>query len=225
MAAKKPEIEEGYLGPQANFKELGLVPLSHPDPEVTVRDNHLEIKIQAKNHIKFTHQLINCRSGLDLSKYVFSQVKEGVAHFLVHMPTADYYKLQIYALPAADPSKSLPNIFNYLINCTTAVQSVYPFPKQFAQWKDGCYLHEPLVLHLNSKLTNINWYVNVPHANAVAVVVDDEWHHFENKGGPVWKAVFSLDKHRKKGTKITMSANFQGAEENKFSTLLEYILE
>lgn len=225
MADKKPELPEGYLGAQEKWKEMNLHTMSHPDPEITARDNHLLIKIEAKSHIKFTHQLINCRTDQDCTKYVFAQMKEGVLHMHVHMPESDWYKLQIYALPMADQSKSLPNVYNYLINCVRAIQAVYPFPKQYAQWKDGCFLTEPLVLHSNSKLTNINWQVYVPKANAVAVVADGEWFHFENRGGPVWTAKFSLDKYRNKNTKVTLSANFQGAEESKYSTLLEYLLE
>lgn len=221
---KKPELPEGYLGPQEKFAELGLETLSHPEPEITARDNHLEIKIKAKTHVKFTTQLINCRNDKDLSKYVFAQTRESVVHFLVHMPESDYYKLQLYCLPAADPSKSLPNVYNYLIHCTRALQPVYPFPKQYAQWKDGCFIEEPRVLHTNSKLTNINWQVKVPNAKAVAVIAEGEWHHFEDRGHDMWTAKFDLDKYRGKNSKVTLSANFQGAEESKYSTLLEYLL-
>jgi hypothetical protein len=76
-----------------------------------------------------------------------------------------------------------------------------------------------------SKLTNINWHVSVPRAKAVAIVADGEWFQFENHGGSNWKAKFSLDKYRGKNTKVTLSANFEGADESKFSTLLEYLLE
>jgi hypothetical protein len=58
MADQKPEIPEGYLGPQEKFKQLGLSTMTHPDPEITARDNHLEIKIQAKMHVRFTHLVI-----------------------------------------------------------------------------------------------------------------------------------------------------------------------
>ena len=222
MADQKPEIPEGYLGPQEKFKQLGLSTMTHPDPEITARDNHLEIKIQAKTHVRFTHQLVNCRTDKDMSQYVFAQMKEGVIHYLVHMPESDYYKLQLYALPAADPSKSLPNVYNYLIHCTRAVQTVYPFPKQYAEWKNGCYLYEPVVLHSNSNLTNINWQVHVPHAKAVAVVVGEEWFQFQHRGGPVWQAKLSLDQFRGKNTKVTLTANLEGGEERKDATWLEY---
>jgi hypothetical protein len=62
MADQKPELPEGYIGPQDKFEELGLSTMTHSDPEITARDNHIEIKIKAKTHVKFTHQLINCRT-------------------------------------------------------------------------------------------------------------------------------------------------------------------
>ena len=225
MEARRPKIQEGYLGPQTNWKQLGLVAESHPEPEITTKNNHLEVKIQTKSPTKFTHTLINCRTNFDISKYVFLQMKDGVATFLVHMPTVDYYKLQIYALPADDERKSHPNVYNYLIHCTHALQSVHPFPKVFLPWTQGCFLYEPLTLHLSSKLMNMDWHVEVPESNGVAVVCNGEWHHFENTGGSNWKGHFSLERHRMKGMKVALSANLKGGEENKYAALLEYTLE
>ncbi|KAK3095837.1 hypothetical protein FSP39_019792 [Pinctada imbricata] len=220
----RPEMPEGYLGPQERFSELGLSVLSHDQPEIIARENHLEIKLKARNHVKVTHQLVVCKNEHDFSEYVFTQHKDGVIHLLVHMPEApEWYKLQIYALPASDPSKSLPNVYNYLIHCTRSMLPVYPFPKQYAQWKDGCYLYEPLVVNEHTKLTNIKWHVHVPRAKQVAVVADgSEWFHLESKGGPVYQGSCSLDHLRGKDKKVTLNANFDTAEENKFSTLLEY---
>ena len=98
---------------------------------------------------------------------------------------------------------------------------MYPFPKQYAQWKDGCYINEPKVLHEGCKLTNINWSVHIPKAKQVAVVADGEWHHFENKGGPEFEGKCSLDHLRGKNKKVTLNGNF-GTDESKFTTLLEY---
>ena len=216
-------MPEGYLGPQDRFNELGLSVLSHDNPEITARENHLEIRIKANIKVKVTHQLVMCRNEHDFSEFVFTQNKDGEIHFMIHMPEApEWYKLQIYALPASDPSKSLPNVYNYLINCTRSMLPVYSFPKQYAQWKDGCYLHEPLVLNEHSKLTNIKWSVMVPRAKQVAIVADGEWYHLESKGGPNFEGKCSLDHLRGKNAKVTLNAMFESSEENKFSTLLEY---
>jgi hypothetical protein len=56
------------------------------------------------------------KTSIYVTPFVFAQMRDGVIHYLVHMPESDYYKLQLYALPAADPNKSLPNVYNYLIH-------------------------------------------------------------------------------------------------------------
>jgi hypothetical protein len=35
MADQKPELPEGYIGPQDKFEELGLSTMTHSDPEIT----------------------------------------------------------------------------------------------------------------------------------------------------------------------------------------------
>lgn len=56
--------------------------------------------------------------------------------------------LQVYGLPFSDPSENLPGVYNYLINCTKTSPNVGAFPKQYGQWKEGCYLYEPTDGHL-----------------------------------------------------------------------------
>jgi len=219
----RPELPEGYLGAQPKFGELGMSTGSHDDPEIEIKDNKVEITMKYTKPVKITQQLINTRTEADLADYVFVQTNSAdqTISLVVHMPESDYYKLQIFALPIADESKSLPNVYNYLIHCARVNNPVYPFPKQYAQWKEGCYIKEPVVLNSHSKLTNIKWKVKIPNAKNVAVVADGEWHHFDNKGDSNWEAGFSLDKLRGKDAKVTLNANF-GDDESKYSTLLEY---
>ncbi|XP_060078585.1 uncharacterized protein LOC132558077 [Ylistrum balloti] len=221
--AGKPDLPEGYLGAQGSFGDLGLSVSSHSDPCITIRENHLDISFNCSTPVKFTHQLINCATEKENNEYVFTHTKDKTVVFVIQLPEIGYYKLQLFALPVTDESKSLPNVFNYLIHCTRAVQPVYPYPKQYAQWKEGCFLYKPLILHNDSKLTNIQWSVQVPHAKGVAVVADGEWFHFENRGGPIWDATFSLDNLRGKNAKITLNANLSD-DETKYCTLLEYKL-
>ena len=221
--ASRPDVPDGYLGSQPKFSELGLSAMSHIEPEIFLNDNQVEIKLKCnKGPVKVTHQLICCRTDKELSEYVFTQTLHGVVTFIVNLPESGFYKFQIFALPVDDDSKSLPNVYNYLINCNRALLPVFPFPKQYAQWKDGCFLHEPLCLHKDSKLTNIKWKVNIPNAKAVAVVVDGDWHHFEKKGNH-WEGCFSLDQYRGKDKKVTVNANV-GPDETKFATYLEYTI-
>lgn len=220
--AQKPDLPVGYLGPQPKFAELGLSPLSHTEPEIRTNDNQLEIKIKCKENLKVTHQLINCRTDQEVSEFVFTQTLHGCISFIISLPESGFYKFQMFALPANDDSKSLPNVYNYLINCVRALHPVFPFPKQYAQWKDGCYLHEPLVLHKESPLRNVFWKVIIPQANSVAVVADGEWFHLEKKGAH-FEGYSNLEPFKDKKAKITLNANF-GADESKYSTMLEYKL-
>lgn len=201
---------------------MGLSAMSHIDPEILLNENTLEIKFKCnKGPVKTTRQLLSCkRDNIELSEYVFTQTFHGTITFLINLPEPGYYKFQIFALPVEDESKSLPNIYNYLINCTQATKPVFPFPIQYAGWKEGCYLHEPLYLHKNSILMNLKWKVNVPDAKGVAVVADGDWYQFERKGNH-WEACISLDKYRGKDKKVTLNANFS-PDDTKFATLLQY---
>merc|ERR1712243_182147 len=172
--------------------------------------------------MKFTHQLINCRTDKDLSEFVFTQTLHGVISFIINMPESDWYKFQIFALPVTDESKSYPNVYNYVINCVRALHPVFPFPKQYAQWKDGCFLHEPLVLHKEANLRSVFWKAIIPNAKAVAVVVGEEWFQLDKKGNH-WENTLNLEQFKGSDKKITLNAN-TGPDESKFATLLEYHL-
>ncbi|KAH3856025.1 uncharacterized protein LOC127871145 [Dreissena polymorpha] len=220
--SEKPELPLGYLGAQPKFSDLGLSALSHIEPEIRTNDNQMEIKLKCKDNLKVTHQLINCRTDEEKSEYVFTQTLHGTISFIISLPESGYYKFQIFALPAQDDSKTLPNVYNYLINCVRALQPAFKFPKQYAQWKDGCYLHEPLVLHKDAPLRNVFFKVIIPGANAVAVVADGEWFHLEKKGNH-FEGKANLEPFKGKDTKITLNANC-GSDESKYSTMLEYRL-
>lgn len=220
--ANPPNLPPGYLGEQPKFSELGLSTFSHTEPKITVNDNQVEIRIKCKEPVKVTHQLINCRTDEEVSQYVFTQTLHGLVSFIISLPESGFYKFQIFSLKSNDDSKSLPNVYNYLINCTQALHPVYPFPKQYAQWKEGCFLHEPLFLHKDAPLKNVFWKVIIPNANNVAVVADGEWFHLEKKGNH-WESTFNLEQFKKKETKVTLNANF-GPDETKYTTMLLYNL-
>jgi len=215
-----PDLPPGYLGPQPRFSELGLSTFSHTENEIRTNDNQMEIKFKYKDQVKVTHQLINCRTGDEVSEFVFTQTHNNVVTFIISLPESGFYKFQVFALPAKSEDKSLPNVFNYLINCVRALHPVFPFPKQYAQWKDGCYLHEPLVLHKEAPLRNVFFKVIIPGANAVAVVADGEWFHLEKKGNH-FEGRANLEPFKGKDTKVTVNAN-TGSDESKYSTMLEY---
>lgn len=222
MAGEKPQMPNGYLGVQPKFGELGMSLLSHQNPEFTLDTNELELKLKAPKPIKVTTNLIDTRDDSDHSSLIFTQSKDGLLTFVVTFPRSGWFKLQIFALEASNESKSLPNVFNYLIHVKEALKPAYNYPKQYAQWKDGCFLYSPLLLHSKASLANVQFKVFIPNALSVAVVAEGEWHHL-NKVGENWEGSAGLHKHRGKDVKVTLNANY-GGDENKFSTLLEYII-
>lgn len=169
-----------------------------------------------------TTNLLYSKDDKDVSDYVFTQTKDAVLTFVVMFPEAGFYKFQIFALEASDESKSLPNVYNYLIHVKDALRSVNPFPKQYAQWKDGCYLYSPLVLSSKTSLAKVEFKIYVPNAKAVAVVAAGEWFHLTKKGDN-WEGTVGLTKHRGKDVKVTVNANY-GPDETKYATLLQYVV-
>jgi len=119
-------------------------------------------------------------------------------------------------------SKQFPNVYNYLVNCVRALHPVFPFPKQYAQWKEGCYLHEPLFLHKELPMKNTLFKAIIPNAKSAAVVVGEEWFQLD-KVGNHWEGKFNMDQFKGSDKKITLNAN-TGPDESKFATLLEYKL-
>ncbi|XP_041349278.1 kyphoscoliosis peptidase-like [Gigantopelta aegis] len=219
----RPVMPRGYLGAQPMFAELGLYTISHNDPEIVTDDNQFEIKIGTSRPTKVTANLTNARTLQSFTENVFSQMTDNVISFLVNVPTTGYYKLQVYALPSSDDSKTLPGVFNYLVLCNATPTDPHPYPKQYAPWKNGCFLFEPLSLTNESQLNNVHFKVRIPNAKSVAVTSDGEWQHLDTEGDDVWQGNVSLEKYRGTDSKISLNANF-GGDTTKYATLLDYSL-
>ncbi len=220
------QCDDSEYGPQGDFKSLGLDTSTHSNASFTVEKNDpLDIKFKAPKGVKFTSKLVNAeKEDEDLSTFVFSQRYEGYLHFIIHFPETASYKFQLFALPTDTKETSLPNVYNYLIKVNSANKAVYPFPKQYAQWKEGCSLVEPLVLNSNSSLTNVSFKINIPNGKAAAVVVNGkEWNHLElkDKSTSLFTGTFDLHKLRNTGAKVTVNANFDESS-GSYPTLLEY---
>lgn len=175
----------------------------------------VEVKFRMGQPVKVTGNLIETSTTKDYSNLLFTQTQGDVVSYIIQLPNPGYYKLQVYALPVNDDSKTLPGVYNYLINCTRAPKPVQPFPKQYAQWKEGCYLYGPLTI-ANADGT-VNFKAVVPKGKQVAVTVNDTWTQLKNSGGDVWEGAVQIVKN----SRVTLNVNY-GGDETKYSTLLEY---
>lgn len=184
-----PTLPSGYLGPQPVFKKLGLSTTSHHDPYIQADADELQVALALSQPLRVTSQLINCSNNEDVSQFVLQQsTKQGVVLF-TRLATTGLYKLQIYALPYTDSNENLPGVFNYLISCRNSRPNLPPFPKQYGQWKEGCYLHTPL----NGILNRIShkFLVSVPKAHSVAIVAGEDWNQLEQN--PAGEQAFYKD--------------------------------
>ncbi|XP_062611451.1 uncharacterized protein LOC134273277 isoform X2 [Saccostrea cucullata] len=218
-----PKLPAGYLGAQPKFNDFGLNTLSHHIPVIHLETNSVEIQFSTAQEMRVTANLIEVESDREMPEFVFTQTKGSVVSFLVNMPTVGFYKLQLYAIPINDPNQQLPGVYNYLINCQRKTKEVYPFPKQYAQWKEGCYMWEPLVVHKDIGKPVVNFHVQIPRAEAVAVVTDQEWTHLQSPQSGIWQGEVNLAPYYGKGIKFTLNANF-GGDKTSYATLLEYAI-
>lgn len=216
-----PKLPHGYLGPQPKFNDFGLNTLSHHDSVIHLETNSVEIQFATAQEMRVTANLIGVDDEKEHPDLVFTQTQGSIVSFVMHLPNTGFYKLQLYAIPARDPSQQLPGVYNYLINCQKATRPSLPFPKQYAQWKEGCYMWEPLTLHKDVSGPTVNFKIGIPKAEAVAVVADNDWVHLQASQPGVWEGKVPLDKHYGKGVKVTVNANYGGDRTN-YATLLEY---
>lgn len=221
----RPDLPNGYLGPQSKWSEWGLSTVTHGSPDITSNTSTLEIKIRAPKPMKVTSNLIACVDDREYKELVFTQTEKDTVSLVIAFPDSGYFKLQVYALPSTDDSKTLPNVYNYLVHNTAKPSGrVCNFPKQYAQWKDGCYLWEPLNLKGLNNLDNVHFKVSIPGAKAVALTVDSEWFHLQQGADGVWQgSVKGLSKFVGKVAKASLNANY-GSDDSKYSSLLEYDL-
>lgn len=220
----RPTLTQGYLGAQGNFHQWGMSTMSHNSPEINTNTNPITVRFRTSKPVKVTANLVCCKTETEHKELIFTQTEEQgkVVSLIVLLPSEGFFKLQIFALPASDDTKTLPNVFNYLIHSTAPAPScMFSFPKQFAQWKDGCNLVKPY--HLNEGDT-ATFEVTVPKAKNVAVTIDKEWYPFKKDADDVWRGeVKDLARRRGKGAKAVLNANF--AEDSaKYTSLLEYSL-
>lgn len=228
-----PTLPAGSLGPQPNFETFGLSATSHADPYIVTDTGDLQISFALTKPLRTTSQLsiVSETPARDASEYILQQggTYQDVT-FILQLPQPGMYKFSLFAIPQTETAESLPSVYTYLIHCRQTVSAVTAFPKQFAAWKEGCYLYEPLEGHIAanrqskgsaSTYQHLYFKLDVPRAVNVAVVVGTEWTQLEQKASGSWQGEVLMEKHWEKDRKVTVCANF-GKTATSYSTLLEY---
>lgn len=222
-AVPLPKLPAGYLGAQPKFSEFGLNTLSHHDPVIHLEKNSVDIQFSVAQDMRVTANLIDAEDeSKNYPDFVFTQTQGTVVSFVVTLPAVGFYKLQLYAIPAFETNSQLPGVYNYLINCKKMTAQANAFPKQYAQWKEGCYMDAPLAIH-NRCGDDVLFRVVVPKASAVAVVAGDDWTHLTSPQSKMWEGIVKLKGLYNTGTKVTLNANFSD-DPTSYATLLEYTI-
>ncbi|ESO90318.1 hypothetical protein LOTGIDRAFT_218011 [Lottia gigantea] len=234
-ATPLPKLPPGYLGPQHKFAEFGMATSSHHDPIIHLDTNTVTIQIRSETLLRVTGNLLAVQedtSEVEHPEYIFAHTLGSMITFIINLPHTGFYKLQLYACPVSDSSQQLPGVYNYLINCRQVTQAVFPFPKQYAQWKEGCFMYEPGVIATTTGPNGqqiskdrlppeVNFRLMIPKAEAVAVVAGEDWTQLDRLQGNEWGGILKVDKYYGTNTKITVNANY-GADKTSYATLLEY---
>nr|KAG5714243.1 hypothetical protein BaRGS_018460 [Batillaria attramentaria] len=233
-AEPMPKLPPGYLGPQPKFNEFGMKAVSHQDPIIHLDCNTVTIQLKCEQPMRVTANLISVEKEEEFPDFVFSNTVGSNITFVVNLPHSGFFKLQIYAIALADKRQELPGVYNYLINCRQVTQAVFPFPKQYAQWKEGCFMAEPGVIpsprgpygnqvQVDRLPDTVNFRVSIPGAEAVAVVANNEWSHLKRGEGNEWSGPVRVGHCYGTNAKVTLNANF-GGDKTSYATLLEYVL-
>ncbi len=137
---------------------------------------------------------------------------------------------QVYgALYTPEPAESLPGIYNFLIDYTTAtgltdsVQPVNTFPRQYASWRDGCFLLEPVDGQLVRSNEPVQFKLIAPMAASLAVVIGAEWIMLNREEDGTWSGNVPLDQYWNSKTKVSLCAAYDSNSDS-YSTLLEYTM-
>jgi len=190
------------------------------------------VTFSTQTPLRMTSQLVyvSGNANEDHTDYILQQGQGEQVIFQLKLPKTGMYKYQVFGLPYSDTSESLPGVYNYLINCTNTYATLIPFPKQYGQWKEGCYLYEPRDGHLDpnraskggsSSYQNIFFKLSVPQAKEVAVVIGEDWKHLNPKTPGVFEGEVEMEKHWGKEKKGAVCANY-GNVKASYSTLLEF---
>ncbi|KAK7110917.1 uncharacterized protein [Littorina saxatilis] len=223
MSAGRPAIPEG-IGQKPEFQELGLQLKSHTSAEISTEDNIFDIKIKSpKCALKTTFKLLQYKNGneKEVPEGVFTQMKDDDVVFHLALPEPAWYKLNIFATKLDAAGSTLPNVFTYMIDLKRAKEAVKPYPKAYADFAKGCYLHKPLFLDTTKDLSKVHFKVEVKDAKRVAVKAGDEWFQLTKQGGDLWEGDVNLQPYRGKGVPVNLNASI-GSDETQFATLLQY---
>lgn len=215
-----PYLTDGYLGKQMKFDSYGLITVSHPDPFIKMDSDRVEIIIGTSEKIRMTTKMISMGTKKECNEYSLVRIQGPNFCFLLRPPVQGFYKFQIYALPSGEAGPQMQGVINYVVYCPGLAADVQPFPKQYPQWKDGCYLFEPYSIPKGTR-EPVGFKVYVPKAKDVQVKVGNDWNPLEQTEPGTFEGTVDLSTNYPPNTLVKLNVKYMG---NNYNTLLEYKL-
>ncbi|KAK6188332.1 hypothetical protein SNE40_004527 [Patella caerulea] len=105
-------------GPTAHFEDLGLKLLTHKEAKMRITDTtKICIEIYVPEHVYLSYQF-NREPDEDYREYCTMKREDGNVKLNVNFVKSGNYMLSLYGRRSGSDDKSLPNIYNYLIQYT-----------------------------------------------------------------------------------------------------------
>uniref|UniRef100_A0A1I8GT12 TGc domain-containing protein n=1 Tax=Macrostomum lignano TaxID=282301 RepID=A0A1I8GT12_9PLAT len=220
----------GSLGPSAKGQELSLACVSPIDPLCTLSEpgRDLVVEFVARGpKLRLTSQLNRLDATQQQQQSGDSVLQQAIpdqpnrTSFTLSPASAGWHRLVVFGMPAGQVGENFPNLYSLLILAVNAAE--LQFPQQFAQWKDGCALRQPIRWRLAPSAAPdgyVAFDLRVPKARAVAVVCQNDWTQLaeSSEGSGDWHGRAQLGRFGA-GKTVSVCANFGGQADN-YSTLL-----
>ena len=229
---KFPKLPDGY-GPTPLADDLGLSTEKYSEYYLVCQDEKLIMNLKFRCPVKCSQKLVHAddyntkdRRELETSddtdpdRLVFQRYRDhSFVSYLMRFQKRGIYVLSIFAGYRDNDSSVLECACRYLIQCNAkCTGNVRPYPKTLQYWK-RCRLHEPTTgdLKLNK---NIKFKLEVPSADAVAVIVKEQWFYLKkDSSGKLWEGVA----HTGKDSTVTVDVYCKQKDNARdFYPLLEY---
>ena len=216
-----PKLLNGY-GTTPLASELGLLVDSLEDAFTVLNDEKLILNLRFGTDVKVSHKLISGNHDMPIEgfdRHAFQRYRDDrFLSYLIRFPQKGVYCFSLYAAEKNSKASVLECACRFVIQCNVTPSGppkIYPRTHQY--WL-GCRLHEPSTgdLKINK---NIKFKVEVPGADAVAVIASGKWYYLKKGGDKLWEGNAHMGKEE--GSTAGVYAQYETRD---FFPLLEYKL-
>lgn len=205
---------KGFPQTGAAFSKCNLELESHNQYILKV-EGDVVITIGAPENVLLLASLLQDNTALP-DYYTFCQWKDGRYQIKAVFPEPGEYTLRLFAKEKEAPG-DLSWGLDYKVEVSRGIPKAQGFPETYSTFQEsGSFLYSPMERNLQPGNMQ-NFKIEVPKAQEVAVIVNDQWHHLSKSGG-----VFEGHVRVSKGD-AEVFARFPN-EEN-FWALLRYLCE